>query len=182
MVNISKLKLTILQQEMLRFLYHNVGESFTARALSLSLNVSRTAISKALPSLEKNGFILVNKNKATKRLSIQLNADNHLVIGLKRADNLKQIYESGLAQFLYDSLPGATIILFGSYAFGEDTKNSDIDIAVIGCKEKGLDLSEFEETLKKEIIINFYPASDKINKQLLNNILNGITIKGAARI
>ena len=62
---------------------------------------------------------------------------------LKRADNLKQIYESGLADFLEKEFAGGTIIFFGSYSRGEDMASSDIDIAVIGRKEKQIDLTNF---------------------------------------
>lgn len=179
MVKICKLKLTLLQQAILRHLYINAGESFNARDLALALNVSQPAISKALPKLKKEELITVTKDK---RFSITLNRENPFVIGLKRADNLKQLYESGFVEYLYNSLPGATAILFGSYATGEDTLTSDIDIAIIGVKENQLDLSEFEKYLKREIILNFYSEYSAIEKPLLNNILNGITIKGAVEL
>ena len=162
MVNIYKLKLTTLQNEILRLLFINVGNSLNAHHISKILNVSQPAISKALPLLEKNKLINIIRDKRTNRLSINLNKENHEIIWLKRADNLKQIYESGLCQYLYDILPEATIILFGSYSFGKDTINSDIDIAVIETNYKDLDLKKFE----------------KIEKNLKNNILNGILLKG----
>ena len=99
-----KPKLTLLQQDILRHLYINAGTSFNARALALALDVSQPAISKALPKLKKEEFITVTKDK---RFSITLNRENPLVIGLKRADNLKQLYESGFVAYLYNSLPGA---------------------------------------------------------------------------
>src|SRR3989344_9586315 len=141
MINIYKLKLTILQQDILRLLFIKVGENLNGRNIAYTLKVSQPAVSKALPALEKEGFIKVSKDKNSKRLSIELNRDNPQMIWLKRADNLKQIYESGLVKFIYDTFPEATVILFGSYAFGEDTANSDIDLAVIGSKEKEINLS-----------------------------------------
>ena len=159
MVNICKLKLTILQQEILRLFFIKAGLVLNARAISRYLEVSHPAISKALPFLEKKEFITIHKDKESKRFSIELNRDNSLVIGLKRADNLKLLYESGLIQHLYDSLQGTTIILFGSYSFGEDTSTSDIDLAVIGLKDKHLDLNKFEKILERKITINYYESS-----------------------
>ncbi len=101
---------------------------------------------------------------------------------LKRADNLKQITESGLSAFLYDTFPGSTVILFGSYAFGEDTTQSDIDLAVIGAKEKEIDTTKFDEMLERTININYYPNFKSIDPHLLNSILNGITLKGAVEL
>src|SRR3989344_693818 len=144
MVNSYKLRLTVLQQEVLRLLFIKAGNTLNARAISKFLAVSQPAVSKSLPLLQKEGLIKVLKDKNTKRLSIELNRDDPQVVWLKRADNLKQIYESGLVKSLYDSFPEASVILFGSYAFGEDTTKSDIDLVLIGSKEKNIDLSKFE--------------------------------------
>lgn len=182
MVNIYKLKLTNLQQEILRLLFIRTGISLNQRRIATTLKVSQPAVMKAIPKLEKEDLIKVKQDKESKRWSIELNKDNQEVIWLKRADNLKQIYESGLVQFLYDKLPGATIMLFGSYSLGEDTINSDIDLAAIGIKNKELDLAKFDKMLERTIIINYYAAFKDINKHLLNNILNGIILKGAVEI
>ncbi len=182
MINIYKLKLTILQQEILRFLFINNGETFNARDLARNLKVSQTAISKALPSLEELDYIKVQKNKISKRLSINLNTENPLINGLKRSENLKIFYESGLADFLSDNLPGCTIILFGSYSWGDDTINSDIDIAVIGTKKRDLKIERFERILKKKIILQFYPDFKDIHKHLKENLFNGILISGGIEL
>jgi len=182
MVNIYKLKLTILQNEMLRLLFINAGNPMNGREMAQSLTVSQPAISKALPLLEKNSLVLVKKDPRSKRLLITPNRENNEVIWLKRADNLKQVYESGLVKFLNDSLPGTTVILFGSYSSGEDTMQSDIDLAVIGIKYKDMDFKKFENILKRKININNYESFKKIDKHILNNILNGILLKGAVQI
>ena len=179
MVNMYKLKLTNLQQEILRLLFTKAGILLNARNIAKALEVSQPAVSKALPLLQKKDFIIIKKDKESKRLSIEINRDNPLVIELKRVDNLKQIYESGLSKYLYNSFPGATIILFGSYSFGEDTIKSDIDIAIISGSEKDLRLEIFEKLLERKIIINYYKSFKEIRNELLNNILNGITLKGA---
>ena len=177
-----KLKLTILQQDILRLLFIKNGASLNARTIAKLLDVSQPAVSKSLPYLQKEGFIKVSKDKNSKRLSIEVNRDTPQVVWLKRADNLKQIYESGLVKFIYDTFPEATVILFGSYAFGEDTTNSDIDLAIIGSKEKDIDLSKFEKLLERPIVINYYKSFKSIDNHLLNNIVNGITLKGAVDI
>jgi predicted nucleotidyltransferase len=179
MVNTSKLKLTLLQQDILRLFYKKAGLSLNQNQISKHLKVSAPAVKKALPYLEDNDLILVKKDKETKRLSIQLNLDNHFVLGLKRADNLKQFYESGLADYLEVALAGSTIILFGSYSRGEDIFNSDIDIAVIERKEKKIELDKYEKYLERKIHILFFDSFRKINEHLRNNIMNGYTITGS---
>jgi predicted nucleotidyltransferase len=182
MVNICKLKLTNLQQEILRLFFVKAGKSLNQRGIAILLGVSQPAVLKAIPLLEKGEFINVNKDKESKRFSIELNRDKPFVIGLKRADNLKQIYESGLAQFIYDKFPSAAVILFGSYAFGEDTADSDIDLAVVGAKAKQVDLTKFDKILERTVIINYYGSFKDIHKHLLNNLLNGIILKGTVEL
>jgi predicted nucleotidyltransferase len=186
MVNLYKSEFTLLQQEILRFLFMKAGMSFNARRLSKPLNRTPAGIVKALPELEKEELIKINKDSDSGRWSIELNTENRKVLALKRIRNLGMIYESGLAKFLEDSFPGCTIILFGSYSRGEDIwfgkdddRNSDIDIAIIGTKKKDVDLDIFERMLEREIIINFYESWGNIHKDLKNNILNGIVISGS---
>lgn len=177
-----KLKFTKLQNEILRFLFIKFGESFNLRRMAQNLSVSLTAVAKALKGLEKEELVVVKKDPESKRLSIKLNEKNSKVFFLKRVENLRLIYESGLVEVLSETFPGATIILFGSYAFGEDTVNSDIDIAVIGYKEREVNLSKFNKKLDRVIILHFYEDFRKINKNLKVNIFNGITLAGAIKI
>jgi predicted nucleotidyltransferase len=160
----------------------NVGKSFNARTLAKGLEVTQPAISKALPSLKKEKILLVKKDKESKQLKIELDINNPKLIGLKRADNLRLIYESGLEEFLEENFPGTTIILFGSYANGDDYYNSDIDIAIVGSKSKDADLSKFEKILEKEIRINFYKSLKDIHKDLRDNILRGIILVGGIEL
>ena len=83
-----------------------------------------------------------------------------------------------LADFLEKEFAGATIILFGSYSRGEDIINSDIDIAVIGRKDKLIDLTYYEKTLDRKININFYGSFKSIHKHLKENLCNGIILIG----
>lgn len=175
MVNKNKLELTPLQIAIMRELFIKTGLVINQRQLSLALNVSAPAIKKALPILQKLLFIKVYKEQ---RLAISLNTDNHKVLQLKRVDNIKHLYESNFVDFLEKELPGSTIILFGSFSRGEDTVNSDIDIAVIGRKEKKLNLSNYEKQFERNININYYESFQKIHKNLKENLANGIILVG----
>jgi predicted nucleotidyltransferase len=189
MVNIYKPQFSLLQQEILRYLIVRAGKSFNARGLARSLIRTQAGIIKAVPELEKQGLIKTKKDKDSGRWSIGLNRDRQETFEFKRTENLKMIYESGLAKFLEDSFPGTTIILFGSYSRGDDVwaeedegHRSDIDIAVIGTKGKEIDLEKFDNLLEREVIINFYPSFKDIHKNLRDNILNGILLFGSVDI
>jgi predicted nucleotidyltransferase len=177
-INMYKLKLTLLQQDVLGLLFAYPEKSFTGRAISLSLGVSQPGVSKALRGLNKYSLITLSKDEESKRLTIRLNRDNDVVTGIKRADNLRNLYETGLVRLLEDQLEGATITLFGSYSRGDDTSASDIDIAVIGRKEKNIDLSTYEKLLKRKITIQFYQSLASVHKELRENLCNGIVLSG----
>lgn len=181
MININKLKLTILQQEILRLMFIKLGH-LTQRRIAKILEVSPPAVMKALPQLEKENLLILHQDKESKRWDISLNRDNHKVIQLKRVDNLKQVYESGLNDFIEDTFAGATIILFGSFAKGEDVFSSDIDIAIVGRKEKLIDLEKFEKLLEREINLNFYNSFSDIHKHLKANLFNGIILSGSVEL
>lgn len=177
-----KLRFTRLQNEIFRLFCIKTGESFNQREIAFLLSVSPTAVSKALPDLEKEKLLIVKKDKNLNLNIVELNRNSEKVLNLKRVENLKRIYESGLIDFLRNQFVGSTIILFGSYSKGEDVIDSDIDIAIIYSKEKKVDLSKFNNFLEKEIILNFYDSFKIIHKHLKENILNGILLEGGIEL
>lgn len=181
-MDIYKLKFTILQLEIFRLLCIKAGEKLNQRQIAKLLKVSPTAIAKSIPKLEKESLIMKEKQKNINLILLMLNRDSKMAVQLKRAENLKLIYESRLNEFLEEELPGATIILFGSYSRGDDTSSSDIDIAVIGRKEKEIRLENFEKLLERKIILNFYPSLKEIYKELKENICNGIVLSGGMEL
>ena len=181
-MDIYKEKFTKLEREIIKFLCINVGNNYNQREVALALKVSPTAVANSLKKLEKEEIINLNKSRNTKPQQISLNLQNNSVFFIKRIENLRAVYESGLAEYLFDKLPGATIILFGSYSWGEDSINSDIDLAVVGNLTKKIDLSAYEDKLRKKIVIQFFDSLDKINKNLKESILNGIILKGSVRL
>lgn len=172
----NKLKFTILQDEIFRLLCKRVGQGMNQREIAQELDVSPTAVGKALKGLE--GFVKVVKQGKINLTNVELNRGEQFVVHLKRVENLKQVYESGLAEHLDEMYPGAVIVLFGSYSMGEDTIKSDIDIAVLGVKEKKINLGKFERFLERTINISYFKDQKKMNKHLKNNILNGIVLSG----
>ena len=172
-----KLNFTILELEIFSFLSIKAGEQLSQRDIAKALKVSPTAVANAVKNLIGQNLIKLQKTKTINFISF--NRDNPKAIELKRVENLKQLYLSELPDFLEEKLAGTTIILFGSYSRGEDTNTSDIDIAVIGRKDKVIDLKVFEKILNRQININFYDTWKNIHKHLKNNILNGIIITGS---
>ena len=171
-----KVKWTIPEQEVFSLLCCKVGVKLSQREIAKILGFSPTTISKAIENLKEKNIVKVEELKNTNLISF--NRDEEKAIELKRIKNLNNMYLSGLSNYLFNNLPGGVIIIFGSYSKGEDTQNSDIDIAVVGRKDKVLHLEDYEKILERSININFYDSWKKINKNLKNNILNGFVLHG----
>lgn len=95
----------------------------------------------------------------------------------KKLYNIKQLYELGLINYLKIELSNPIIILFGSYAKGEDTEESDIDLYVETPSKKQTNLEKFKKILKRDIqLFQHKNIKDISNPHLANNIINGITL------
>ena len=182
-----KLKFTKLQLEIFRLFCIKTGVTLSQREVAGFLKVSPTAVAKALPTLEKEGLIKVNKGK-TNLNRVQFNRDSEKAVNLKRVENLKLVIESKITEFLHNEFPGCSIVLFGSYSKGEDVyteeedTRSDVDIAVIGTKGKPVDTVRFDKMFERTVNINFYKSWKDIHSSLKENILNGIILEGGVEL
>jgi len=169
------MKTNTTRDKILELLFKFPLKKFHIRELSRVLKISPPAISNALKQLEKEGFVLhISEEKTSYK--IQANFSNKNFRNMKRIDNLKNIYSSGLLDYLIENFPLSAIILFGSYSKGDDTEKSDIDMA-IESKEKNLNLESYEKKLNKKINIEFISFS-KLSNELRNSIINGIVLSG----
>ena len=179
-MDVYKLKWTVLEQEIFSLLCVRAGEKLSQRDIAKILNVSPTAVANSVRKLKDSNLIKIEKTKTINFISF--NSEEQKALDLKRAENLKNVYISGLSEYLEKELAGSTIILFGSYSNGDDTNTSDIDIAVIERKDKMLELEKYEKLLNRKINVNFYDSWKKIHDNLKNNILNGILLHGGIQL
>ncbi|MCD6576030.1 MAG: nucleotidyltransferase domain-containing protein [Nanoarchaeota archaeon] len=101
----------------------------------------------------------------------------------KRLFNIRQIYSSGLVRYLREEFSNPTIVLFGSYARGEDVEESDIDIYLESPSKKKVDVSKFERVLQRRVQLFKFKSIKKVgNKRLADNIINGITLNGFLKV
>ena len=179
-MDIYKLNFTMLELEIFQLLCARSGEKLSQREIAKLLGVSPTAVSNSIKKLKENELISVEKTKTINFISFKRSEKR--AVELKRVENLRNIYVSGLLDHLENTLPGGSIILFGSYSRGEDTNTSDIDIAVIGRKHRFFDFKKFEKMLNRKINLYFYDSWKKMQKNLKNNILNGILLSGGVEL
>ena len=101
----------------------------------------------------------------------------------KKLYNFRRVYESGLIEYLKQELSNPPIIIFGSFAKGEDIEESDIDLYVETPSKKELELGKFEKILKRKIQLFKQKSLNEIfNLHLANNIINGIRLNNYVEV
>ena len=155
---------------------------FHVREISKMLKKSPTTVSKYLKEYEKERIL--KSQKKLNHLLFKANTNDPVFKQIKLNHNLSTLHKSGLIDYLKEKFnhPEA-IILFGSFAKAENTVKSDIDILVITSSKKDTELKDFEKKLGLPIQLHIYSNKDietmKVkNKNLLNNLVNGIVLSG----
>lgn len=101
----------------------------------------------------------------------------------KKLFNLKMISSSGLVEYLVQKYSNPLIILFGSFSKGDDTEDSDIDLYIQSPCKKIKIPPTFENKLHHPIqVFHHKNIKDIVNKNLANNIINGITLNGVIEV
>lgn len=126
--------------------------------------------------LKKEGLLITRETRAV--VEVRANRENPLFIALKRINNIRALYLLGLVDEINKaySAPEA-IVLFGSYSRGEDTKKSDVDIAVITKRQISFNTIKYSRMLKREIQI-LETDLQTASKDFITNLANGIILKG----
>lgn len=156
----------ILYIKILKYFLENPYQEVYLRELAKKLKISPFAVKKYLDIMLKDKLI-AEERKANLRY-IKANMHNLFFKYLKIAFSVKKLEESGLIYYIKENVENlSSIILFGSMAKGEDDRNSDIDILIIG-NEKSLKMTEFEEKLGRTVNYHLYKWSSW-NKQSEKN-------------
>lgn len=157
----------------LQWFFEDCYAEFGVREYARIANVSPPTASTRLSQYEAEGFL--TKTTQRKAILYQANRENKYFFDLSRM-YWRYKLESLTAE-LTKTFVIPTIILFGSLAKVETTKQSDIDIAIIAPK-KHFDLEKYEKKLKRQIhLLNFEDFST-IPKDLLHNIISGYVLHG----
>lgn len=147
--------------------------------ISRNIGLAHTSVKKNLDKLVRSGLVIESvEKKGRRRFPIyKANISNRSFKEYKMVYNLSSLLESGLIGFIEEHLMPKSIAVFGSYRRGDDTEDSDIDIFV-ECKEEHIDIGRFEKKLDRKIQLHFKEDFDSYPKELKNNIINGIVVRG----
>lgn len=154
-------------------------KDFQLREISRRISLHHKSVAIYIKRLLKLGLIMENRRTLYK--SYNANTENPLFRSYKRTTNLLKAYESGVIDYLSERIMPECIILFGGYAKGTDSKQSDIDIFIQANEEK-IALTKFEERLGRKIHLLFEEDIVQLGPELKNNIINGITLNGSLRL
>jgi len=168
------MKNTDTREKILGLLFRYPLRVFHLREMSRLILVSSPSVARYIGDLEREGLIVMGRKKFLHEISANL--DNDRFRELKRVNNIKSVYDSGLLAYLKEIFPLSTIVLFGSYSKGDDTERSDIDIAIF-TNGKKLDLDKYEKKLDRPINVEFIDF-EKISKELKNSLINGLVLEG----
>lgn len=154
-------------------------DTFRLRELSRLCGIAPLSVMNYLEEFEKEG--IVKRFEKRKIPFYQAVRDNERFVLYKKLSMIYELNESGLVDELWHKLSPEAIILYGSHAKGESTEGSDIDIFIIG-KEEQISLIKFEKKLGKKIHIMSEKDAKSIPKELKNNLINGIILKGYFKV
>jgi predicted nucleotidyltransferase len=157
------------------------GIGFQLREISRKIKLAPKSVSIYLKALEKEGLILKGKHRFLNYPIYYANRDSEMFKLYKKLDMIVSMKETGLLDYLYDNLMPEVIILFGSASKGEDTAESDVDLFVQS-RETKLELKKFESLLNRRISIFFSKDFKSLSKELKNNVLNGVILKGYLKV
>ena len=156
-------------------------DEFTLNDLCKQLEIAKTTANMVVASLKKEGFLEVRV--LGKLWRIKANQEHVYFKTRKIPFNLKLAYESGILAWIQENIPRAkVIILFGSYRWGDDIPESDLDIAVEISEEKELEIIEgkiekfgYRENVKASIHLF---SRKHIDRNLFASMSNGIVLTG----
>jgi predicted nucleotidyltransferase len=140
-------------------------EEKTSKSIEESVKLSHEPVFRTLKSLVKNGYLKVRKVGKTNVYKFVFNEDSYLVYTYYMTKKLKSFKSSHSLLFkrikeFAELTECESIILFGSYAKGEETKRSDIDVLCVGCSK---DVEKIALSFKTKYNINISPVAVRKN-------------------
>ena len=157
------------------------GAGFQLREIGRITNLATTSVKRYLNELVNEKLIITSKPRIHAYPVYLANMDSEKFRFLKKIDTIMTLKDSGLIEYLENECMPDVIILFGSASRGEDTIESDIDLYLL-CKERRLDMQEFEKKIKRKISLLFSENINKLSNELKNNIINGTILKGYLKV
>ena len=147
-----------------------------------AVNISKTSANKAVRRLVEEGFLRLKQLGRLWRITC--NQEHEYNLTRKIPFNLQTVYQAGILEEVRKRIPNPrAVVLFGSYRKGDDTEESDIDIAAEVMDDEDLRILELGvlTTLgfRENVPVNLHVFSrNHVDLNLFANIANGIVLEG----
>lgn len=180
--NMIQLYQKITHLKVLSLFLENLHTSYYLRESARLLNMDPMTVRRSLNLLVEDKFLVKVEEK--NRILYRANLENPALRHLKISYNLSWLREKDVVDFIINRMKSVTsIMLFGSFAKGENDENSDVDILTISL-DKDKPTAELAELLERDVnLLNFTPA--QWSNQAKNNrafyldvIIDGILLYG----
>lgn len=175
--------ITIMQskENLLLELFFNQPKYWHFEELRFKVKIGKPQLARWLKLFQKEGLIQRIKEKG-KMPYYQQNFDNPNFKNDKKFFAWKKLLDSGLLSHINSLEKTKAVILFGSFARSDWTKESDLDLFIYG-DDSDFQQGKYELKLGREIQIHTAKNSKDLKKmeRLLPYILSGIFIKGSVQ-
>ncbi len=154
------------------------------KEISLKSKLAHTSVKNCINKLIKDKIIKKDNKKYGTRIypiyKADLDSKNYKFY--KKIDNLLRLEETGAIDEIWEETQPRVIILFGSYAKGEDVEESDIDIFTESAVLSE-NIHEYGKIKGLSRKINIYSKKSLKNVpiRLKRNLLNGTILRGYIR-
>ena len=125
---------------------------FHLRQIAKLAYVSSSTAKRFLDFYSENKFLV--KSRRANLVLFKSNLENLSFRYMKLSYFMMK--EKTLIDFLKNTYPNSSIVLYGSCARGEDDPESDVDLLIVGKKTERFDLGKFEKKLGKKVTLLIY--------------------------
>ena len=170
------MKVKNIKQVIKEYFFVNPNSKLRVRQIEKALNLPLPSVIRYCKELKNESIMKTIKTSGVVFYTSDRANENFILE--KKIYNIKQLYVSGVVGYLKEELHNPAIVVFGSYAKGEDTEESDIDLYIETISKKDINLKNFEKNLQRKIQVFKFTSLKGVNHHLANNIINGIVLNG----
>ena len=163
-------------------IFNRPNTTFHIRGLAKETGLSTTAVIQAVEEL--SGFLIVEKTTIT--TDVKADVESEAFLFYKKVFNLYRLERYTIIQTLKDAYRAKTIVLFGSFAKGEDVEDSDVDILILTSHKDATGISNYiakcEKQLNRRINLHVLSSLENSSSEFKNAIANGIVLHGYVKV
>lgn len=163
-------------------IFNRPNAVFHIRGLAKETGLSTTAVIRAVEEL--SGVLIIEKTAIT--TNVKANVESEAYRFYKKIFNLYGLERYNIIQTLKDAYRAKAIVLFGSFAKGEDIEESDVDILILTSHKETTDINRYiaecGKLLNRHINLHVLNSLEKSSPEFKNAIANGVVLHGYIKV